>query len=102
MTIGTICKLVPLTSQSHLENAEVVPDHNDHGYGQIAVGDNQVVYFSHGAVEGCRFEELWVGQQVEFEIDSRQREAAAWVRLVNADPALGSEGVRMPPASEGA
>ena len=97
MHTGTISKLVPLTSQSEVERTQLVRGHNEMGYGNIDGPHGETVYFHHDTVEECPFNELWVGQEVEYELADGDEPRAKRVRLLHDDADPGRGGVRMPP-----
>ena len=68
MPIGIVARLVHLTGQaSRLENSATVPTRNSIGYGYVRSG-GETLYFDPGAFKGD-FDQLAVGQPVEFERD---------------------------------
>jgi len=79
MPWGTVKKLVHLTSQSaRQENTALIPTRNGVGFGFIEA-DGRQLYFDADAFSG-RFDELQVGQPVEFSADPKFAQASA-VRL---------------------
>ena len=76
---GTIKKLVHLSTQSNIPSAEIVRDHNFHGYGYIETPEAEEIYFDHGAVGGLGFDHLSEGDSVRFELDEAEPKLAASV-----------------------
>lgn len=70
MPLGKLKKLVHLSQQKTVDNACLVPSHNDKGYGILVGIDGREVYFSHEVVRSrFGFDDLRVGQSVEFELE---------------------------------
>lgn len=99
MPTGTISKLVPLSSQSELANSEAVSGHNSVGYGHIRIEGGADIYFPHDAISGCSFDELRVGQEVEFDADPQQGNFARRVVLRHDDAHPRRAGTTMPPGN---
>lgn len=96
MSVGTIKKLVHLSTQTHLDSAQLVRDHNDTGFGMIQADSGDEVYFGFDVVEGCRFEELWEGQDVSYELDGGFEHRAKLVSPVNDDAEMHKSGLKNP------
>ena len=83
MSTGTISKLVHLSEQTEMPNAQLVRDHNPCGYGYIHGAEAEDVYFDYDDLEGTRFNELSEGDRVEYGLDSSAIARAARVSRVN-------------------
>lgn len=71
MPIGKITKLVHLSAQaSRLQNTALVPTRNTVGYGLIETVDGEQLYFDADGAH-VAFEDLRVGQSVEYERDKQ-------------------------------
>jgi cold shock CspA family protein len=87
MATGKINKLVHLSQQTYLPNSQLVPDHNDKGYGVIEAEDGRDVYFHHEAVEARHgFDDLRCGQAVEYTLEDGPYRRADFIRLVTIIP----------------
>lgn len=96
MPHGTITKLVHLSDQRRLENAQLVREHNDTGFGTLLAADGTDVYFSYEAADGCPFDALWVGQEVEFHTLEGAPNKAASLTPLHHDAHLNKSGLRIP------
>lgn len=99
MPIGTIKKLVHLSAQaSRLQNAALVPTRNTIGYGIIEAGDGERLYFDAEAAQVV-FEDLRIGQTVEYQRDQQYAIATA-VQPTNHAPALAPKDEARPASPE--
>ena len=73
MPSGTITKIVHLTLQSSF-STESSPQSKGYGYLTPDV-ESEKIYFAAKAVKGFSFDDLQVGQQVDFEEDSNSGSA---------------------------
>ncbi|MDX1947268.1 MAG: cold shock domain-containing protein [Pirellulaceae bacterium] len=88
MLTGLLTKLVHLSQQSHLLNTRLVPDNNDIGYGIIEDSAGREVFFHYEVVESRRgFDDLRLGQRLEYTLENAPYLRAASVRLAAAQPA---------------
>jgi cold shock CspA family protein len=88
MNSGIIVKLVHLSQQTYLPNAQLVPDHNEKGYGLIEGEDGNDVYFHHKVVANTRgFDDLRLGQIVEYALADAPYLQATSVRQAPTVPA---------------
>jgi hypothetical protein len=82
MSIGKLIQLIHLSQQKCVQSARLVPDHNDKGYGLIADTAGRQIYFSHEAVENrFRFDDLRLGQELEYTLDNTPYLRASSVRI---------------------
>ncbi len=85
---GKIKTLIHLSQQTFLPNTQLVPGHNDKGYGLIEAEDGRDVYFSHEVVEGRRgFDDLRRGQGIRYTLENGPHLRANLVRSAGAAPA---------------
>lgn len=73
---GTIKKLVHLSGQTDIPSANIVRDHNFHGYGYIETPEGDEFYFDHAAVTGLGFDRLSEGDPVKFALDESEPQQA--------------------------
>lgn len=70
MPLGKLKKLVHLSQQKTVDNACLVPSHNDKGYGIVVGIDGRDVFFSHEVVKSrFGFDALRIGQTLEYELE---------------------------------
>lgn len=90
MPTGKINKLVHLSQQTYQPNSQLVPGHNDKGYGTINDETGREVYFLHDAVPGSRgFDDLHRGQTVEYTLEDGPYLRANFVCETTAVPTNG-------------
>jgi cold shock CspA family protein len=83
--IGKLVKLIHLSQQTFVKNTQLVADHNDKGYGIIEDATGGEVYFSHEVVDSrYGFDDLRMGQQLEYMLENSPYLRAATVRIVPA------------------
>jgi cold shock CspA family protein len=82
MFTGNVKQIVHLGESTDLPTADLAPCQNSAGYGYIVGQDGRMVFFDHDAVKGGRFEELAVGQPVEYAVEN-----AAYLRATSVRPA---------------
>ena len=88
MESGVITKLVHLSQQTSQPTSRLVADHNDKGYGLLNGEDGREVYFRHDAVESrYGFDDLRLGQQVNFTLEAATYLRATWVKPFGVAPA---------------
>ena len=88
MPIGKINKLVHLSQQTYMPNSQLVPGHNDKGFGTIEDEVGRKVCFLHDAVPGIHgFDDLRRGQKVEYTLEDGPYLRASVVSPVAEVPA---------------
>ena len=87
MLVGKLVKLVHLSQQTYLANAQLVKDRNEKGYGVIEDSEGREVYFPHEVVESrFGFDDLRLGQELEYTLERATYLRAATVRVRCAIP----------------
>ena len=87
MPIGRLKTLVHLSQQRHVPGTQLVPDHNDKGYGFIEDAEGREVFFSHHVVKNrFGFDDLRIGQPLEYILEIGPYLRAISVQLYAANP----------------
>jgi cold shock CspA family protein len=87
MPLGKLKKLIHLSQQRHLPNTRLIADHNDKGYGFIEDAEGREVFFSHHVVKNrFGFDDLRIGQQLEYILEIGPYLRAISVQLYAANP----------------
>lgn len=93
MPTGKLTKLVHLSQQSPSLNSRLIPDNNDIGYGIIQDDAGRDVFFHYEVVHSrCGFDDLRVGQQLEFTLERAPYLRAASVCIASLLPLKSTAG----------